>query len=378
MFLSFGKVVPSLAYRVLERYARSTQNLPPRTFTVGEVQVLVDDPSTTDDDMETYARLMSRVRGLLKAKGFGRAWYGKIHIDCKGCGGVNPNDHGMTGGWYAPSSDAIWIFLRPTPSLIELLVHEIGHRVWYKVLKSGQRKRFTSLVKTHTVERPAPLEPAEPIKFFTNTALASAKRNIANELQSAKAMLSNQESGLEDQLFQLTSAAFDISWDGLYQNLGEEVEHASKMMVLERERAETMIAALPLDADKLAEKLDVIARYGDHYVDLAIRAHNNRAKFRRTQRQRLEDANKKWQDSYEQNPNPVLPVSSYGRSKVEEAFAEVFQQYVIGTADMSQDQIESFRSVLASEGVSMNDANENHRGHQRVQLGQIPAWSIGP
>ncbi len=43
---------------------------------------------------------------------------------------------------------------------------------------------------------------------------------------------------------------------------------------------------------------------------------------------------------------PVTPVSDYGKSTIEEAFAEVFEHYVNGK-DMNRDQLESFRSVLA-------------------------------
>lgn len=43
---------------------------------------------------------------------------------------------------------------------------------------------------------------------------------------------------------------------------------------------------------------------------------------------------------------PVTPVSDYGKSTIEEAFAEVFEHYV-NEKDMNRDQLESFRSVLA-------------------------------
>lgn len=43
---------------------------------------------------------------------------------------------------------------------------------------------------------------------------------------------------------------------------------------------------------------------------------------------------------------PVTPVSDYGKSTIEEAFAEVFEHFVNGK-DMNRDQLESFRSVLA-------------------------------
>jgi hypothetical protein len=45
----------------------------------------------------------------------------------------------------------------------------------------------------------------------------------------------------------------------------------------------------------------------------------------------------------------VLPVSSYGRNNEIEAFAEVFAWYCVGK-DLSRDQLESFKAVLASSG----------------------------
>lgn len=47
-----------------------------------------------------------------------------------------------------------------------------------------------------------------------------------------------------------------------------------------------------------------------------------------------------------EDPRAVPAVSRYGQSNIDEAFAEVFAAYVYGS-DMRQDQLESFRSVLA-------------------------------
>lgn len=44
---------------------------------------------------------------------------------------------------------------------------------------------------------------------------------------------------------------------------------------------------------------------------------------------------------------PISPVSEYGWSNIGEAFAMAFEHYIMGK-DMNRDQIESFRSVLAS------------------------------
>jgi len=48
---------------------------------------------------------------------------------------------------------------------------------------------------------------------------------------------------------------------------------------------------------------------------------------------------------------PVLPVSEYGASSIEEAFAEVFSKFVLGQ-DMSRDQLESFKRVIGPHKVA--------------------------
>jgi hypothetical protein len=44
-------------------------------------------------------------------------------------------------------------------------------------------------------------------------------------------------------------------------------------------------------------------------------------------------------------PKPVIPVSEYGKTRIEEAFAEVFLHYC-QNRDMTRDQLESFKAVL--------------------------------
>jgi hypothetical protein len=54
---------------------------------------------------------------------------------------------------------------------------------------------------------------------------------------------------------------------------------------------------------------------------------------------------REWAESIEQNPAPVPAVSNYGKSNIDEAFAEAFMHYVL-ELDMTQDQAESFRAAL--------------------------------
>jgi hypothetical protein len=49
---------------------------------------------------------------------------------------------------------------------------------------------------------------------------------------------------------------------------------------------------------------------------------------------------------------PVAPVSAYGQSTIEEAFAEAFTHYILGL-NMNRDQAESFKSVLVKQAAAV-------------------------
>ena len=62
----------------------------------------------------------------------------------------------------------------------------------------------------------------------------------------------------------------------------------------------------------------------------------------------------------------VFPVSTYGRSSIEEAFAEVFERYVSG-GDMDRDQLRTFKTLLASEKDSLTQHVVDRYLHARQQ-----------
>jgi hypothetical protein len=81
-------------------------------------------------------------------------------------------------------------------------------------------------------------------------------------------------------------------------------------------------------------------------LDLALKIHNAEAEAKLAEH----PASKAWQQSYFENPALVEPVSDYGKSDIDEAFAEVFAHYVLNF-DITRDQMESFRSVLSEPGA---------------------------
>jgi hypothetical protein len=122
--------------------------------------------------------------------------------------------------------------------------------------------------------------------------------------------------------------------DDVYKTKARLLEHFENFSLLRPEGKEEWLA----EAHQL---IDQIVSEALIYIDFAVQKHNERAK----EKLKSDPATLEWMESYERNPAPVAPVSTYGASNIDEAFAEVFAHYVLGY-NITRDQAESFRSVL--------------------------------
>lgn len=193
-------------------------------FSLGRLKAVVVDTSLDQYGIKPYVKKLTEARALLRNKGFEKVWYGVLFIRGQ-YNRLTPEQqeayaqlgyHGLESqaGTYHSGQDIVRIMAPSRSNLVETVVHEMGHRYWFKFMKPGQRARFNSLVKTN---------PSDRVRDFPSGP--------------------TDEGGRE---------------------------------------------------------------------------------------------------------KPVAPVSDYGKSSIEEAFAEAFTHYVLGK-DMDRDQVESFRSVLATE-----------------------------
>lgn len=119
---------------------------PPETFTefsIGRMKVVVDDRTVTPVQIDKYAKLLVEAKRRLEKRGFGKAWYGEVFIQCEECGGENPlgKEFGV-GGHYHTGPNTIVIYERPSNHNVKLMVHELGHRWWYKHMNRADRLRF--------------------------------------------------------------------------------------------------------------------------------------------------------------------------------------------------------------------------------------------
>lgn len=226
-FLALGVEFTQLLLALPDPYKNQKQPDSIEEFQISGLRFVVFDEAAVKLT-PLYADKAERAFAALRAKGFSKVWYGTVLIKSADYKMLNDFERDQyralgyenlesTAGSYHSGADEV-VFTTSPYGFTSTLVHELGHRWWYKMLDRSQRARFNDLIQTNR---------------GTNT----------REWPSG-----------------------------------------------------------PTDEDGLEK--------------------------------------------------PVTPVSNYGKSTIEEAFAEAFTHYVLGL-DMNNDQAESFRSVLHKQAGSV-------------------------
>lgn len=334
-----------------------------REFDLYGMKVIVDDRTVTDAEIDKYVRHLDEAYHRLKAKKFTKAWYGEYFIRCDECGGVNQNTGGDVGGHYHIGPDTITCYVRPSPFVVELTLHELGHRWWFKNMSSEQRARFTALVKTHTVRRPRLLDddPKEAARRQRDIQrsfddIDKARDDGERTLDACRADGYTDEAISEttaQRLLILPVTVSDRIAEALRLGYPDDLDTQTTQL---RTRIRDTLRELKDTIDTAYRKSGVLGRDpNDWYRELlgtiiavtrSAREYIKKAEPLYQQRKRERNPEyKAYMRSYEDNPAEVAAVSDYGKTDIDEAFAEVFAHYMMNK-DMSRDQLESFQSVL--------------------------------
>jgi len=123
-----------------------------KEFSLGNVKVVIDDSNLDARQVLTYVRIFDEAQERIKRKGFGKAWQGSIFVQCEECGGTNPYGVELgVGGHYEIRPDTIVIFSRPGKSIVKLVIHELGHRWWFRHMSRENRLRFEDWISSGLV-----------------------------------------------------------------------------------------------------------------------------------------------------------------------------------------------------------------------------------
>lgn len=134
-----------------------------REFSIGSMKVVFEDiplknlRGLSEKEVEQirspllakrYVKPMANAKTMLDKKKLGFLWYGLTRIKCETCGGKNPLDTPEkvwgVGGDYSPSKDSINVYVDPKSFITELMIHEVGHRYYYKFMSMADRAEFSS------------------------------------------------------------------------------------------------------------------------------------------------------------------------------------------------------------------------------------------
>lgn len=303
-------------------------------FDLNGIKVIINDDTVDEDDTKKYVKYLDEAYHRLKAKGFAKVWYGQVFINCKDCGGVNYNDGGGVGGNYSIGKDVVRIFERPGPYIVQLMAHELGHRFWFKGMTSEQRARFEGLVKVYKPQDIIFVDKAELNKAHERTEDA-----LDEVVKKSKAVADGSDGSVlfwqvKDSLTLLGKAVDDMDpkkYSPRLQSLTSKIRRSSLQVEewvkkwYEYTGPNAKPGGLSVWLEQLFDRtrdvrLDV-SNYVDAIVDMSTRKFD------------------------EEDTRSVLPVSDYGKSNADEAFAEVFSFYIMGK-DLNRDQLESFKSVF--------------------------------
>lgn len=124
----------------------------PLEYSIGKLKVIFDGnfspvgakgDARDPRDLQKYVTYMQDAKRLLESKRFGFLWYGQVFITCKDCGGVNQNgaEFGV-GAHYRPDKDHIVAYINPGSFMVDLMIHELGHRYYFRFMNQADRARF--------------------------------------------------------------------------------------------------------------------------------------------------------------------------------------------------------------------------------------------
>jgi len=353
-----------------------------KEFSFGKMKVVVNDPKSHGGSIPRYVKEIDKAFQLTDRKGFGKLWYGTLFIESssyrnlspqeieayKACGYANLRS---TAGTYMASNDVVTLTL-PPDGLAETLIHELGHRFWFKFMGQSQRAKFETLVKVNVPGKkqniPQELEVASLSKAekYINDSLNAVREAVYDLVYNPRQNAKDVRTG-----YQKIKTNFDSFITNIYLVSGELTAYMSQPAIKafhqtdsDRRNQEKRVMASCVEAiKKLDEFIDYTPYDESQWAEFLI----NWSETARTELttlgglvfqfisgldqaqseyvQKIKDETEPHIDP--NDPRSILPVSEYGKSHIDEAFAEAFAFYVLGE-DMNRDQLESFRSVLAS------------------------------
>lgn len=129
-----------------------------KEFQLGRAKIIITDTKTNGSAVIKYTALMQKAYADLKRWGFDKLWYGVILITLGDFEKLSPElkaeyeragyaDLDGRAGTYHSGADVVKLTAPPTEYFVTTVIHEMGHRYWFKFMTSEKRARFEMVVE---------------------------------------------------------------------------------------------------------------------------------------------------------------------------------------------------------------------------------------
>jgi len=356
-----------------------------KEFSLGRMKVIVTDPKGNGHYIRPYVRLLDIAHQLTSKKGFGQLWYGTLMLQSSSdYKQLSESEQAMyeragyhdiqsTAGEFHSGADVVVITAPADDRTIKTIIHELGHRYWFKFMGQSQRLRFKDLMRLEQ----KPLL-STPIK---REVIEEARRKILAIGNDRKQLLKDFEDD-----FRASADSAEV------EKHIKEYAPKFKAMVLDKDPiftemqkvfAPAIYGANPQEQRLMDAVYPVYQRYTgkEDSAEVKFRRHMLPESFEGAWKRGMSDGLNQWlreafklhfemedaaleylnhvgklgERKLDPDESKVMPVSEYGKTNPEEAFAEVFAHYVLNQ-DMTRDQSESFQSVLKKTAAEKPDS----------------------
>lgn len=359
-------------------------------FSMYGMKVVIQDPNITPETVKTYINQIDKAYQYLKARKLEKAWYGIIFI--------KPHDptlkNSMTGrlggvaGRYNIERDFISLFYPHNSSYY--IIHELGHRYWFKSLTQAQREKFKDIIwmeKEGRKEYNRSTKKFEWGSFPISREIEIRDPSILSDIESLFSNIDSEIDKLKDLGEKLKSSTNTSEYQSAASKIGQAyfpVKYKIEPVLKNIKDNDVYSGIFPVDKPKayFRGKLQEITKqqlgitpyqilnpdvscapisfvpigYFSNYSgdrELSEEYRQQKAdqfltgleEWRTNIKNMLQWLYSKLATARFEKESKPEPVSDYGKSDIEEAFAEAFRHYVL-EKDMSRDQIDSFKSVI--------------------------------
>lgn len=362
-------------------------------FSVHNMKIIIEDDSFDKKLFNKYLESIKEAYAALKNKKLEKIWYGTIIIKSKKDSGTNRLTGRGVPGRFLKDNDIIYLYNYDKAITTRHIIHELGHRYWYKFMNKYSRSKFNDFVNIEKEQRYEKTFNKKKLIFENTYGTYPIEKNIKIDVQNYNKIFKDFANTVGEKISKikeninnyLSSGNNDSLRDIKNISLPDETDFYYHYFKFKddpsyiKDRAFNILDLNRTDIQsgkKVSEAVSNIYKY-QKIIDYSHYFAPNAQLIKKIKEDRTieyyKSINEEWANGLNQAVDEYVsafndwfsdlfnlvkkyanaeegkanPVSEYGGYNISEAFAEAFKHYVLDM-NMNQRQIEVFKEAIAS------------------------------